>query len=452
MNLPKVLFILPFWMRSSTRQSFKVQKDSKELFPLLSHPPFPICGFLRDCGVRRDIAFGSHLTSVKIILSSSSMWLVTTVHPCVPSLVSSLGVTEISNVSVSEDSGLGSELLHKIARKPQLSSLAAIDLQRLCITDRVVFDELADITARGKMESTMRAVLRRTFEEIRDADFSGVPDHIKRLIETLKRQYGVENRGLVEMSDVEIEQNIIEYEVANPEHRLICAVTWAFASIVVGHTDPLELFFGTRAAESLYSNMFSRHNEIGQLGKFLDLLSHETPSLRILEVGAGAGSASSLFLAILQGFEHETGQTRFREFIYTDISPSFFEDAQEKSKTFRDRMYFKTLDIEIDPQEQGFEPETFDLVIAGNAIHTCKDISTTLTRVRKLLKPHGFLALLERTNPESLSLNFVFGVLKGWWNACEDWRQNSALVTEEGWYGVLQQSGFSECQATLYDA
>jgi len=48
-------------------------------------------------------------------------------------------------------------------------------------------------------------------------------------------------------------------------------------------------------------------------------------------------------LDALHGFEDATGQTRFDEYTYTDVSASFFEEARNGfGADFEDRMVFKT--------------------------------------------------------------------------------------------------------------
>lgn len=69
--------------------------------------------------------------------------------------------------------------------------------------------------------------------------------------------------------------------------------------------------------------------------------------MRILEVGASTGGMTRLVLSVLQDLERQSGQTRFAEYVYTDISPSFFEAAQEEFSGFRDRILFKTLDVSL---------------------------------------------------------------------------------------------------------
>ena len=60
-------------------------------------------------------------------------------------------------------------------------------------------------------------------------------------------------------------------------------------------------------------------------------------------------------------------------------------------------MDFKKLDIEVNPLEQGFTSGAYDLIVAASCLHATKNLNTTMSHVRKLLKPGGTLLLIEAT-------------------------------------------------------
>ncbi|KAF1964769.1 S-adenosyl-L-methionine-dependent methyltransferase, partial [Bimuria novae-zelandiae CBS 107.79] len=101
------------------------------------------------------------------------------------------------------------------------------------------------------------------------------------------------------------------------------------------------------------------------------------------EVGVGTGSMTRSILAALQSFEKDGGQTRFAEYVFTDVSPSFFKDAREIFDKFRDRMLFKTLDLQEDLPSQGFDDASYDLILAGSVLHITSDLLVTLRRLRR---------------------------------------------------------------------
>jgi hypothetical protein len=70
--------------------------------------------------------------------------------------------------------------------------------------------------------------------------------------------------------------------------------------------------------------------------------------------------------------DREAGAQRYSHYAYTDISPRFFEEAKELFKDFADGISFTTLDIEHALVQQGYEAESYDLILAPNVITASK--------------------------------------------------------------------------------
>lgn len=92
-----------------------------------------------------------------------------------------------------------------------------------------------------------------------------------------------------------------------------------------------------------------------------ELLAHKNPNMKILEIGAGTGGATT---ELLRGFSRAGGPNAYQSYTFTDISAGFFDKAKKKFAEW-DRIEFKTLDMEKDVSEQGFT-EKYDLVVAAN--------------------------------------------------------------------------------------
>ncbi|KAL4915248.1 hypothetical protein BDW62DRAFT_203848 [Aspergillus aurantiobrunneus] len=159
------------------------------------------------------------------------------------------------------------------------------------------------------------------------------------------------------------------------------------------------------------------------------------PRMRILEIGAGSGSATKAVL-------HRLGRDMY-SYTFTDISSGFFDQAEANFASHSDLLVYRILDIEKDPAEQGFQPCSFDLVIAANVLHATRDIQQTLTNTRTLLKPGGHLVLLEGANPDLLRISFTMCGFDGWWLGEKDERPFGAMTTPTRWHNVLQKTGFS---------
>lgn len=238
----------------------------------------------------------------------------------------------------------------------------------------------------------------------------------------------------------------------NAQGKLFVTFDRQLTSIIRGTVDPLEILFSTGLAEAHYQEICNNMACCRKLWNYLDALAHKNPALRILEIGAGTGSMTGHVLApiVLHG-DRENGTARFSQYDYTDVSEAFFEKAQQKFSFTKRNMRFKVLDIELDPEDQGYEPGSYDLVVACNVLHTTRDLGVALQNTRRLLKPDRKLVLLEITEPEILRCNFAYGTLPGWWLGTESYREWSPCVTEAQWDTLLSAHGYSGVDFVLKD-
>ncbi|KAI0194522.1 putative polyketide synthase [Xylaria flabelliformis] len=159
--------------------------------------------------------------------------------------------------------------------------------------------------------------------------------------------------------------------------------------------------------------------------------------MNVLEIGAGTGGATKAVF-------REIGSS-FSSYTYTDISAAFFENASSTFSRYKDRMVFKTFNVENDPIEQGFSEGTYDLVVCFFILHATSDITRCLRNIRRLLKPGGFLIVGEGQNAweGAATMGFIFGPLSGWWVGAKEGRVLSPYVPIQDWDKHLRAAGFS---------
>ncbi|KAL7947130.1 S-adenosyl-L-methionine-dependent methyltransferase [Trichoderma barbatum] len=159
------------------------------------------------------------------------------------------------------------------------------------------------------------------------------------------------------------------------------------------------------------------------------------PRAKILEIGAGTGGTSwSVLNSIDDAYDSYT---------YTDVSSGFFHLAEEKLSKFANKMIFKDLDIEQEPKDQGFTEQSYNIIVAALVLHATHDLEKTMQHARSLLKPGGFLVMVELIGTMSVRATLVMGGLPGWWLGENDGRRLSPLITAIEWDRVLQDTGFS---------
>ena len=221
----------------------------------------------------------------------------------------------------------------------------------------------------------------------------------------------------------------------------------ALPEVLRGNEDTLALLFGDAEpnAVDLYRRAPAWRAANGMLGEVVRTLVDESPAgrrLRVLEVGAGIGSATEYVLP-------ELPAGRF-DYTYTDISAGFFADAETRFSTGDTSIDYRVLDIEKDPVDQGFEAHGYDLVIAANVLHATRHLDETLAHCRALLAPSGLLVALENQRGRGW-MDLIFGQLDGWWRFADRYRPNHALAGPAVWRRALADAGFTQSEVLGLD-
>ncbi|OBU00869.1 putative Hybrid PKS-NRPS biosynthetic cluster [Pseudogymnoascus verrucosus] len=220
-----------------------------------------------------------------------------------------------------------------------------------------------------------------------------------------------------------------------PDFRLLIVVGDNLVGWMRGEVDFLEMYRETGMLEHIYKNTYGFPEYNAYLGKLVRQLSQRFRQMDILEIGAGTGSATEAIMSRI-------GDS-YASYSYTDISAGFFLEAKDIFNKQGDKFAYTTFDVEKDPIAQGYAEHSYDLVVASNVLHATKSLETTLTNARKLLKPGGYLVILEITDTDPLRPTFFFGTLSGWWVGETDGRPHHPLLTQAKWDAVLRKSGFS---------
>ena len=214
----------------------------------------------------------------------------------------------------------------------------------------------------------------------------------------------------------------------------------ALVEVLQGRTDPLTLLFssGEPSAADIYRNSCAARAGNRLLADALLAVCEAIPegsTLRVLEVGAGTGSATEAVLSVLP-------EGRF-DYLYTDVSAAFFAPAEGRFGGEGSSFDYRILDIEADPSTQGFDRQGYDLVVASNVLHATRDLKETLANCRSLLAPGGRLVVLELMRARHWQ-DLTFGLLDGWWRFADSYRPASAIADPEVWRQAVRDAGFTE--------
>ncbi|TGO47720.1 hypothetical protein BOTNAR_0510g00040 [Botryotinia narcissicola] len=217
------------------------------------------------------------------------------------------------------------------------------------------------------------------------------------------------------------------------------------SKILRGTTHPLDILNEDNLLSGLYLEGGNARC-IAQMAAYMGELGRLNPNMKIIEVGAGTGSATLPVLQALQA----PNRVLASEYDFTDISPGFFPAARELLSDFENIMQYKTLNVEKTAEENGFEPNSYDVLIASNVLHATPCIDVVLENVRSLLRPGGKLILMEPT--ENLPhYGLVFGSLAGWWAGVDEGRTLSPMLSRSAWIQKLSKNGFVHNEAVFED-
>jgi len=214
--------------------------------------------------------------------------------------------------------------------------------------------------------------------------------------------------------------------------------------VLAGQVAPLETLFpdgSFELAADLYENSAVLRYINGIAAATLDAFVRSLPAdrpIRVLEVGAGTGGSTASLLPILP---HDRSA-----YVYTDVSDVFLDFGREKFAG-RENLTTTLFDLERDPVEQGFDPGSFDVVIAANVIHAARDVRAALLRVHSLLAPGGLAMFVESTGHHAWH-DISTGLIEGWQHFTDDLRADTPLLPPEVWRAILVEAGF-DAAATL---
>ncbi|PHH80713.1 hypothetical protein CDD80_61 [Ophiocordyceps camponoti-rufipedis] len=193
--------------------------------------------------------------------------------------------------------------------------------------------------------------------------------------------------------------------------RLLSRVAGSLSQVLRGELEPLQILRQDDILAEYYRSCLGIDKMYAGTSHFIKHLAHKRP-LSIIEVGAGTGGTT---LAVLSAFgSGREAAARLKQYTYTDISSGFFEEAARALGDYSSLIDYRVMDIERDAAEQGFEVGAYDLVIATKVLHACGSVDGCLNNCRRLLKPDGYLVLVELTSTTART-PMIFGMLNGWW-------------------------------------
>ena len=172
--------------------------------------------------------------------------------------------------------------------------------------------------------------------------------------------------------------------------------------------------------------------------------------IRILEIGAGASSASEILLRYL----NERGLlSRLERYLITEPNAFFRRRGQrELSQRYPNLpLEWGTLDMNSPWETLGIVRGQFDLVYGVNVLHVAKDLLFSLGQARDALASDGSLIISECVRPypnQPMYPELVFQILDSFTDVEIDpeFRPNPGFLTADQWRHAFKRAGFQHIE------
>ena len=167
--------------------------------------------------------------------------------------------------------------------------------------------------------------------------------------------------------------------------------------------------------------------------------------IRILEVGAGSGSASEILLQLLA----ERGLLpQIERYLITEPNAYFRRCSQRKLAAQYPNLTLEwaPLDLDLPWNTQGITAGEFDLVYAVNVMHISENLLFSLNEARCALAEDGWLVIGECVRPydnQPIYPELMFQILDSFTNVQIDpeIRPNPGFLTAEQWRRAFSRAG-----------
>jgi len=268
------------------------------------------------------------------------------------------------------------------------------------------------------------------------------------------RQYRLEN-ALWEPALAELRAAGIAIDPANRATlNLLDHAASIYPAVAHGETTGEQALFGMHGIP-LWLEYFHDDNTTYAINNWLGALAaadcvSTLPAIRILEFGAGAGSASQTLLRTLS----ERGlASRIERYVITEPNAFFRRRSQRSLSTQYAELplEFRALDIDKPWDKQGVAPGGFHLIYGINALHVANDLVFSLRQARASLTADGWLVAgecLRLFARQPIYAELMFQLLEGFSEVNTDpqFRPNGGFLTPSQWRSAFKRAGFGNVE------
>lgn len=279
-------------------------------------------------------------------------------------VVGDIEITAVANLETSSSTqSRSTRICCNVDWKPDFDILGNKTIECYCSTESRLPFAVPQIMLEEKTLLCHLALLIVKEQLVEDTICTGKP-HFQKYLGWMNYQlstYGQPNYSSLAHDTAFMEHLQDQVGKKDIEGELILTAAKNLRDILSGRIDVLELLFNDGLMDRYYRHVNDATSVFQKLATYIDNIAHKRPDMSILEIGAGTGNTTrDIIGALIRG-----GTERFNEYVFTDISPSFFEKARDSFQSYGNKMMFLPLNIEKDPLRQGFTAK-YDLIVASN--------------------------------------------------------------------------------------
>ena len=228
----------------------------------------------------------------------------------------------------------------------------------------------------------------------------------------------------------------------------------AYPAVATGRQSGDHNLFGPQGVP-LWFNYFHNDNLTYAVNNWVgaaaaaDRLSSR-PTLRVLEIGAGTGSATEILLTLL---DERRLLPPLERYVVTEPNAYFRRCNQRKLAVQHPKLPLEwtTLDLDLPWSAQGIASGEFDLVYAVNVMHISKNLLFSLNEACSALATGGWLVIGECVRPndnQPMYPELMFQILDSFTKVETDLeiRPNPGFLTAEQWRRAFLKAGFTRAE------
>lgn len=323
-------------------------------------------------------------------------------------------------------------LIYQIDWKPDPSFLSSNNASFLFASECGVREP----AHQTEYEESAAGFIRAALEEVSTTEAMGLdPSH---------RRFRCYLQDVLERHDAKpsISSSHLENIHSIPMGKLLPAIGQNLVAIIRDQVDFSTVIGDDRLMDEFW-DIFSADDSYQAAAKYVSLIGHGKPDISILEFGVGTGQIAEIFL------NHPVTRNKTPhcgKYTFAHESSSVLEHTSKRLESWSEWVEYKPMDLGKEFPKQGFEKNSFDIIILPHGLCTARCEQNALSKLHDLLKPSGYLIAVNPFDPKNnVMKSLLFSALHCL--SADKFCLGQGAWTESQWDEILQDAHFTEVDA-----